>query len=153
MDAIIQCLSAFFACIGFAFVFRVHHHFRFAIVGSLGGMLGWIVYLISYHYSHHDPFSNFIAMSCVAFYSEILARYLKAPSTIFIIIGCFPLVPGKGIYQTMLYLIQGNTALFVSSLLNTIAIAFSIALSILFVSTIFKVLKKMKFLRKKGVER
>ena len=78
-----------------------------------------------------------------------MARLLKAPATIFIIIGCFPLVPGKGIYQTMLYLIQGNNDLFVSSLLNTIAIAFALALAILLVSTLFKVIKVIKTSAKK----
>ncbi|RHM60585.1 MULTISPECIES: threonine/serine exporter family protein [Coprobacillaceae] len=148
MEQIIQCLSAFFACIGFAFVFRIHHHPRFAIIGSLGGSLGWIIYLLTIQ-SYGDVLANLIAMSCVALYSEIMARLLKAPATIFIIIGCFPLVPGKGIYQTMLYLIQGNNDLFVSSLLNTIAIAFALALAILLVSTLFKVIKVIKTSAKK----
>ncbi len=85
MEQIIQCLSAFFACIGFAFVFRIHHHPRFAIIGSLGGSLGWIIYLLTIQ-SYGDVLANLIAMSCVALYSEIMARLLKAPATIFIIL-------------------------------------------------------------------
>ena len=78
----------------------------------------------------------------VSSFSEIAARIFKAPATIFLIIGCFPLVPGRGIYQTMLYCTQGNTALFIDSFIHTIAISASLALAIMIVSTIFKVIKK-----------
>lgn len=44
MEQVIQCLSAFLGCLGFAFVFRVHRHLPYALLASLGGMLGWIVY-------------------------------------------------------------------------------------------------------------
>ena len=46
MEQVIQCLSAFLGCLGFAFVFRVHRHLPYALLASLGGMLGWIVYLL-----------------------------------------------------------------------------------------------------------
>ena len=124
MQSIIECFSAFIACLGFAFIFRIHQHPRFAIIGSIGGALGWLVYLL-------------------ALFSEISARIYKAPATIFLIIGCFPLVPGRGIYQTMLYCTQGNSELFLDSFLNTLAISASLALAILIISTIFKVIKKL----------
>ena len=82
-------------------------------------------------------------MTVVALFSEIIARICKAPATVFLIIGCFPLVPGRGIYETMLYCIQGNSELFLDSFLNTIGISTSLALAILIVSTIFKVIKKL----------
>ena len=46
MQSIIECFSAFIACLGFAFIFRIHQHPRFAIIGSIGGALGWLVYLL-----------------------------------------------------------------------------------------------------------
>ena len=39
MEQVIQCLSAFLGCLGFAFVFRVHRHLPYAFLASLGGML------------------------------------------------------------------------------------------------------------------
>ena len=47
MQSIIECFSAFIACLGFAFIFRIHQHPRFAIIGSIGGALGWLVYLLA----------------------------------------------------------------------------------------------------------
>ena len=71
--------------------------------------------------------------------------YTPGPATIFLIIGCFPLVPGRGIYQTMLYCTQGENVLFLDSFIHTIAISASLALAIMIVSTIFKVIKKLSY--------
>ena len=147
MNGLIECLSAFIACLGFAFIFRVHHHPRFAILGSIGGALGWLVYLLVANYCSEIT-CYFIAMAFVAFFAEIAARIYKAPATIFLIIGCFPLVPGRGIYQTMLYATQGDSSLFLDSFINTLAISASLALAILIVSTIFKVIKKLTYPKK-----
>ena len=83
-------------------------------------------------------------MMVVGLFSEIMARVYKAPATIFVIVGCFPLVPGKGIYQTMLYLISNNRDMFIDSLLNTVGIALALATALLIVSTFFKVIKNIK---------
>ena len=120
MEQVIQCLSAFLGCLGFAFVFRVHRHLPYALLASLGGMLGWIVYLLMIPY------------------------ICKAPATIFIVVGCFPIVPGKGIYQTMLYLISHDQDLFLDSLFQTVGTALALATAILIVSTFFKVIKTIK---------
>lgn len=143
----IQCISSFIACIGFAFIFRIHHHPKFALIASFGGALGCGIYLLATTFTQ-DIMAYFIAMAIVALYSEIIARILKAPATIFLIIGCFPLVPGRGIYETMLSCIQGNSELFLDSFLHTLGISLSLALAILVVSTIFKVIKKLSI--KKG---
>lgn len=147
MQGIIECISAFLACLGFALIFRIHH-LKFAIISSIGGALGWLVYLLTTNING-EIFGYFLAMTFVAFFSEISARINKAPATIFLIIGCFPLVPGRGIYETMLYCTQGNVDLFLESFLNTLAISASLALAILIVSTMFKVIKKIKSHTKK----
>ena len=92
MEQVIQCLSAFLGCLGFAFVFRVHRHLPYAFLASLGGMLGWIVYLLVIPYLS-NIMSNLCAMIVVALFSEIMARICKAPATIFIVVGCFPHCP------------------------------------------------------------
>ena len=130
MEQVIQCLSAFLGCLGFAFVFRVHRRLPYALLASLGGMLGWIVYLLVIPYLS-NIMSNLCAMIVVALFSEIMARICKAPATIFIVVGCFPIVPGKGIYQTMLYF-------------QTVGTALALATAILIVSTFFKVIKTIK---------
>lgn len=143
MNYMIQCLAAFTGCLGFSFVFRIHKNPRFVLTGSIGGTLGWIIYLLLENKAG-AIISSLMAMMVVALFSEIMARIYKAPATIFVIVGCFPLVPGKGIYQTMLYLISNNRDMFIDSLLNTVGIALALATALLIVSTIFKVIKNVK---------
>jgi Uncharacterized conserved protein len=143
MAEIIQCISAFFGCLGFTFIFRIHKNIKFALLGSFIGTLGWMIYL------YLDFISNkfiqvFIAMLVVSLLSEMMARILKTPATIFIIVGCFPLVPGSDIYYTMLYAVQGHNELFMEHLLLTLGIGLSIALSILVSSTFIQVYKRIK---------
>ena len=92
MEQVIQCLSAFLGCLGFAFVFRVHRHLPYAILASIGGMLGWIVYLLVIPYLS-NIISNLCAMIVVALFSEIMARICKAPATIFYCCWLFPYCP------------------------------------------------------------
>lgn len=143
MDIFIQCFSAFIGCFGFSFIFRIHKNIRFAIIGAIVGTLGWVIYLATF--SIHNKFiQTFIAMLCISLLSEMLARICKAPATIFIIIGCFPLVPGSGIYYTMLYAVQGLNNMFIESFLETLGISFSIAFAILISSTLIQVYKRIK---------
>lgn len=143
MEQIIQCLGAFLGCLGFAFVFRIHRRFDYALIGSLGGTLGWIVYLLVIPYLS-NIMSSLCAMIVVALFSEIMARICKVPATIFIVVGCFPIVPGKGIYQTMLYLMSYDQKLFMDSLFQTVGTALALATAILIVSTFFRVIKTIK---------
>lgn len=143
MEEIIQCLSAFVGCIGFTFIFRIHKNIKFAVIGSLIGTLGWIIYLAT-RFLDNIFLQSFIAMLCVALMAEMMARIYKAPATIFIIVGCFPLVPGSGIYYTMLYAVQGLNDMFMESFLSTIGISISIALAILISSSILQVYKIIK---------
>lgn len=143
MEGFIQCLSAFIGCFGFTFIFRIQKNIRFSLVGSFLGALGWFIYLASGSLDNIFM-QSFIAMLCVSLLSETMARIFKAPATIFIIIGCFPLVPGSGIYYTMLYAVQGMNDLFMESFLSTLGTSISLALAILISSTAFQVYKRIK---------
>lgn len=143
MEQLIQCVAAFVGCFGFTFIFRIHKNITFAFLGSVVGAIGWIVYLCM-AFLNNQFAQNFIAMLCVSILSEILARIFYAPATIFIIIGFFPLVPGSGIYYTMLYAVQGHYELFIQSFLTTLGISMSLALAILVSSTSFQVYKRIK---------
>ncbi len=143
MDECIQCLSAFVGCFGFSFIFRIHKNIKFAFIGSMVGTLGWIIYLMT-NSLHNKFIQTFIAMLCISLLSEMFARLYKAPATIFVIVGCFPLVPGSGIYYTMLYAVQGLSDMFIQSFLETLGIGFAIAFAILVSSTILQTYKRIK---------
>ena len=69
---------------------------------------------------------------CARFFSV----YHKAPVTVFLLPGIFPLVPGAGIYYTAYYFIQGNNALALSNGISTFKVAVALAVGISLVLSI-----------------
>ena len=101
----------------------------------IGGALGWLAYLLMMLASENDLLSYFLAAMIISLYSEAMARIRKCPVTGYLLISFFPLVPGAGIYYTMQYALQGDTALFLQSGLHTLGIAGCLALGVLVVSS------------------
>lgn len=75
----------------------------------------------------------FLATMLVAVGSELLATGMKMPATIFMFPAVLPMVPGSGIYRTMLSLIQKNYDAFLDTGAQTLlalgAMAVAIALA------------------------
>ena len=111
------------------------------IFASLGGGLGWFVYSLCLYFNFSDIGSLFIASIIFSIYSEVLARVLKTPVTIIVICCLIPLVPGAGMYNTMYEVITGNINDSLTLAINTIASAGTLALGIIFVSTITRLFK------------
>ena len=68
-------------------------------------------------------------------YSEVFARIRKCPAIGYLVIAVFPLIPGSGVYYTMESAVQGNMPLFANKGMFTAAIAGTMALGILLIST------------------
>lgn len=137
MNTFIHCMNAFFACAGFCIVFNLKN-IKVAAVASFGGALGWYVYLVTVGVGS-DITQNLLASIAIALFSEIMARVFKTPATVFMIIGILPLVPGGGIYYTMEYCVNGNTAMFLEKGLHTFAIAGAIAVGVSLGSSIVRI--------------
>ena len=80
--------------------------------------------------------SCMMAMICLSFFSEAVARIVKVPTTIIVLPSTIPLLPGSAIYYSMLYGIGGNSQLFTYYLKSTIFTGLGIALGTI-VSHIF----------------
>ena len=76
------------------------------IPAGLTGGIGWSVYYFLIHTTNNDILANFLASILVALITDILARKLKYPAILFVLPAIFPLLPGLGIYDTILYLVQ-----------------------------------------------
>ena len=68
--------------------------------------------------------------------AECFARLMKAPATIFLIIGILPLVPGSGLYNAMDHLISGDSVMFAQVGLETASYAGAIAVGVSMVSSV-----------------
>lgn len=112
---------------------------------GLGGALGYCIALSV------NPLSGslgvaqiFVGTVFVGIYSELMAKHLKAPATVFCVPAIIPLVPGVSAYQTMQSLVANNSQEASGYAVNTIFKAFTIAFGIMIVSAVFRFFGKLK---------
>ncbi len=146
MPNFMPCVYAFGACAACCITFNMRG--KSLVLSSLGGALGWFVYLLCAP-SQNDILQFFIATIAISIYSEWMARVQKAPVTGYLLIALLPMVPGGGIYYTMEYGIIGNTDMFIETGLHTLGIAGSLAMGILLVSSFVRLVHMIKASRKK----
>ncbi len=84
--------------------------------------------------------ATFISAMVITILSQIGARILKAPVTVFLIAGILPLVPGTGMYRTVYYTIHNDGALANYYLRQTLMIAGAIALAIFIIDSVYRVI-------------
>ena len=131
MVMVIQTIGAFCAVASFTRILELPRRF----VGWYGtaGALCWLVYLTAKDAAGSKIFAAFLASLAVAVFSHVAARVLKAPVTVFLISGIFPLVPGAGVYWTVYYMVTDQLYLAVQTGYTAVKVAVAIVLGIVFV--------------------
>ena len=138
----IKVMSALLATIFIAILFQVPK--RNVVLTALGGGLGCLINELCLFAGLSDFFSIFLASLTLAMYSEIMARVRKTTVPTFLISGLFPLVPGAGMYYTMLAIVHHELDNALSTGINTLSTAALMALGILFVSTLSRLIFRQK---------
>lgn len=134
---VMQLLAAFIGVVGFAIVLEVQK--KYLVYCGIAGTIGWAAYLIC---QQMIPVGGmFVSSFCIALLSQIFARKLRCPVTVFLIPAVYPSVPGAGIYRTVYYIIMGETQLAGQYLLDTLTTAGMIALGIYIVDIFWKMRK------------
>ena len=103
---ILEVIAAFISTFAFGIVFNIKDKNLF--FAALCGALGWFVYKFSLMFGISDTTALFLASLALSTYSEVFARILKTPVTTFVIAALIPLVPGGGMYYTMVEAINGD---------------------------------------------
>ena len=103
--------------------------FFLAAAGTLS-FAGWLVYELAVLLGADSTTASLLAVIPLTLLTRVLAILLKAPVTVFLLPGIFPLVPGAGIYYTAYYFIQSNNALALSNGISTFKIAVALATGI-----------------------
>lgn len=117
---------------------------RVLLWAGLGGALGFCTALSFNPASLVLSVSQiFVGTLVVGIYSELMAIYLKTPSTIFCIPGIFPLVPGITAYQTVQSLVENKPQEAAVLAINTILKSFTIAFGIMIVTAIFRFVRRV----------
>ncbi|MGM9999295.1 MAG: threonine/serine exporter family protein [Candidatus Bruticola sp.] len=128
-DFFISWFGAVFGLVGCAVFFRIPIR---AILGcTLAGLLGWQVYYLVSLWGVNPMYCGFLGTLTISLCSETLARALRMPSTVFVLPGIFPLVPGILTYNAMISIIRGQTSAALQDGLNAMLIASGIAVGIL----------------------
>ncbi len=134
-ELLYPCAMSLLASLCFGVIFQISG--KKLLFAGFNGMIGWLVYLLC-----ATPFPEsvipryFCATLAITLFAEWCARWLRAPVSVFLAIGLIPLVPGSGIYQTMLYCIRGQTAQALRECVGTVGIAGALAMGVVVVSSL-----------------
>ncbi len=130
-----QFLVAIVATISFGVTFRVPP--RHYLACGLTGAVGWLVYVLCAGlFTMSAPVATLMAALPLTACARLFAIRHKAPITLFLLCGIFPLVPGAGIYYTAYYFLQDDRTLFANKGVETLKIAVALALGIALVCSI-----------------
>ena len=135
-----EIILAFLGSFGPAILFNVEK--KNLIWAGLCGTAGWIAYDTMLTFTGSSIFAVFIAAIVISLMSEIMAKTLKTPSTVFYIPSLFPIVPGISAYYTVAYIIDNKISQAAYKGLETIGSAGAIAFGILLISTIFRYINR-----------
>ena len=124
----LQTGVAFVATIAFAIIFPTPP--RENLCCGVPGAAGWLVNLVCTGLGSGVVAASFFATVALAWISRFFSFVRKAPVTVFLICGIFPIVPGAGIYYTGYHFFMSDNAQALDKGLETIKIAVAIALGI-----------------------
>ncbi|MGI6239074.1 MAG: threonine/serine exporter family protein [Christensenellales bacterium] len=136
----VNLLGCFGAAAFFAWLFRTPA--RLVLPASLTAVAGYALSLVVGAWLNAHWAGVFVGSACAALIGEMLARKLRAPATIFLTVAIIPMVPGGGLYDTMLAIVQGRHADAAIAGANTMLSAGAIALGLsIAASAVFTVRK------------
>ena len=141
-----QALAAFIGTVGFSVIFGVprKNYVQTAVVATVG----WVAYLALFRFTVLGPaISTFVATVIVASLARMFASWFKTPSTVYLIPGVFPMIPGGGIFWTTFFLVSSRLSLALHAGMLALEVTAAIVLGIVLVSA----LPKRLFYRKKTV--
>ncbi len=141
-----QAFAAFAGTVGFSVLFGVPR--RNYLQTALVAMIGWVAYLALFRFTVLGPaISTFAATVIVASLARAFASWFKTPSTVYLIPGVFPMIPGGGIFWTTFFLVSSRLHMALQSGMLALEVTAAIVLGIVLVSA----LPKRLFYRKKTV--
>lgn len=136
-------IFSFLAAASFGVLFQAPK--KTLAISGLIGAVGWVIFIYMRKDLAYDSFyANLFATVALSLLSELAARVFKQPVTIFVIPGIIPIVPGLGMYMGMTKIIENNYDAGVSTLLTACMDAGAIALGMMFMASIFRVIKISK---------
>jgi uncharacterized membrane protein YjjB (DUF3815 family) len=137
MSHLLPLLWAAGGTVGFALLFDCK--LRDVPLAAVGAVLGWGIYSLALEAG--SPKAAFFAAALViGLWAEIVAVIVKRPASIYIVCAILPIVPGSGMYQTMLESVNGNLSGSLQAGFETLMAAGAIAAGLAVSSAISRLL-------------
>lgn len=133
---IIQIIMAFAATVAFSCLFNVPYE-ELPYIGAVGA-LGWLCYLVCMSSVSNAELATFLATVAVAWSMRVLTLFRRMPTTVFLIGGIIPFVPGAGIYNTMYAFITGESAAAAATGVKTVKMFGIICIAVIIVLSLPK---------------
>ena len=105
MEYLLQFAVAAVSTVCFGVTFQVPR--RHMLACGVGGGVGWLCYVLCQAAGCSAAIATFLAALPLTLACRLFAIRFRAPVTLFLLCGIFPLVPGAGIYYTAYYFLQG----------------------------------------------
>lgn len=134
MEYITQIIACTIGGLGYALMYNVKKDK--IISATIGVFFTITTYIIANEFFNNVFLATTLGSAVITFYSEILARKLKSPATVFLLPGIIPLVPGGGLFYTMTGLLTRNIEQFKSYGTSTFETAAGIAIGVILASLI-----------------
>lgn len=139
MKYILEMIYCFIATFFFALIMNAPK--KTLIKSSITASFGYLIY--EYFILRGNPMIGFLlGTSLIATFGEVFARKLKMPATIFIFPAVIPIVPGLGLYETILALVQNDISLALETGVTTILNIGCMAVAMALVSLIALKIKR-----------
>jgi len=142
-----EAIFCFFAALFFAVLLKTPR--RAIAVCAIIGTIGYIVYAISLRLINSADLGFFLGTFIIALCSETAARIMKMPAAVFITSAVIPLVPGVGLYKTMLFLVQEQFSQALQTGAMTMLAIAEMAMAIAICSFIFKMINSKASVKEK----
>lgn len=142
MNLIKELIFSGLSTMGIAILFRSPK--KTIIFAGLVGTVAWGVFSLSLNASENIIIASFLAALTVGILGEYFARLKKNPATLYVTPGIIPLVPGAGMYYTMLALIENDYTAAIAKGSETFFIAAAISMGIIVSSSFSRSIKRVK---------
>ena len=139
----IQIITAGISSLGFALLYNVRG--KRLIIPFIGGIAGQTLY-IALMFLNNETLQSFIGTIFLSIYTEIAARIVKTPTTTFLVPNIIIFIPGGLLYFTISSAIREDWLNFIIYGKETLFTAASIAAGIMIVSSIVKIVYKLKLI-------
>ncbi|HAQ40833.1 MAG TPA: hypothetical protein DCM73_08370 [Clostridiales bacterium] len=133
INFVLELFYCFAATLFFALIMNAPKKTLFH--SSITASAGYLVYKYFLLDGHHF-LAFFMGTAFIAMLGEIFARKLKMPATIFIFPGVIPIVPGLGLYETILAFVEDDIFKAIETGANTILSIGCMAVAMALVSLI-----------------